>query len=401
MNPHTSMIEPELPRLRELRRDLHAHPQLAYQETYASDRICAELDRLGIPYTRGLAETGIVAWVTPGDPGSRTRPAIAFRADMDALPIHETTGVPYASCTDGVMHACGHDGHMTLLLGLAAVLAQVRDRLPQPVKLIFQPAEEQAAGAARMIEAGALSAQWGDAAIGRLIGFHNWPGLDLGRFAIKRGAFFASADLFRVVVRGRGGHGAMPHLGSDAILAAAHIICALQSIVSRNLDPVRPGVVSVGSIHAGTAENILPGEVVFEGTIRAMDEGSRALLHRRVGEVAAGVAAGLGCEAEAWVEQGYPVLTNEDGCVEFVQDSVVHAAGREHLDILTEPVLGAEDFAFYVRHVPAAYFLFGVRGTGGATSAGLHNSGYDFNDDALGRVLPVLATMALAPADVL
>jgi amidohydrolase len=385
----------ELPRLQALRRELHSNPQLAYLETHASALICSEMDRLSIPYQSGLAETGIVAWLVPDNPRRSSLPATAFRADMDALPICESTGLPYASRNEGVMHACGHDGHTTILLGLAAVLAPLRNHLPRPIKFIFQPAEEQEAGALRMIEAGALSDQLGGVPIGRLFGFHNWPDLELGRFAIKRGAFFASADLFRLVIEGRGGHGAMPHLSRDPILTAAHIVCALQSVVSRNLDPVRPGVISVGSIHSGTAENIIPSRAVVEGTIRAMDEQSRDLLHQRIAEVASGIAAGMGVRSETTLERGYPVLVNHPECTEFLIEKGRRLLGEDRLKILLDPVLGAEDFAFYGEHVPTAYFLFGLRGTGEETRPGLHTAEYDFNDDALGHVLRFITAFAL------
>jgi amidohydrolase len=383
------------PELTELRHDLHAHPQLGYEETHAGDLVQRELARLGIPFKAGVAETGVVSWITPTGDAAAEREAVALRADMDALPIEEQTGLPYASQHAGRMHACGHDGHTTILLGAARALVRMRDRLPRPVKLLFQPAEETGAGAARLADAGALDESVGGLAVGRVFGLHGWPELPLGTIATKPGAFFASNDLFRITVTGRGGHAAGPHLGADPIVAAAHLVTAVQSIVSRNVPPTAPAVLTVAKLQAGTAENIIPDRTHLAGTIRAMDEDTRDLLHRRLRESAERSAAGLGCEAAVEIETAYPVTRNAPRATEEALAAARGAAGEANVRVFEHPVMAAEDFAFYGRHVPACFLLLGLRPAEREDYPGLHTSRYDFNDEAIPLGIRLMCRLAL------
>lgn len=382
-----------------VRQELHAHPQLGYEETYASDLVQRELTRLGVPFKAGLAETGVVGWIVPGAGPAARRDAVALRADMDALPIHEQTELPYASRHSGKMHACGHDGHTTILLGAARALVKLRDRLPRPVKLLFQPAEEGGAGAARLVEAGALSEKIGGPRVGRVFGLHGWPELPLGTIATKPGPFFASNDLFRITVRGRGGHAAAPHLGADPVVAAANVITAIQSIVSRNVPPTSPAVITVATVRAGSAENVIPDEAHLAGTIRAMDEITRELLHRRLQETAAHTAAAMGCEVGVELETAYPVTRNDPEATEAALAAARQAVGEDHVQVFEQPVMAAEDFAFYGAEVPACFLLLGVRPPDRDDYPGLHTPTYDFNDQAVPLGVRLMCRLAMGKGE--
>lgn len=390
-----AMIERLLPTLVELRHDLHRHPQIAYHETYASERVEQWLGSLNIAFESGLAETGVVAWIEPTDDAARQRPAVGLRADMDALPITEQTGLAYASQNDGLMHACGHDGHTTILLGVASVLQAWRDHLPQPVKLLFQPAEEGEAGGRRLLEAGALEAAVGGYAIERIFGLHGWPQLPLGVIATRSGPLMASMDGFSVTIHGRGTHGAVPHLGADPIVAAAHIVTALQTIVSRNIDPTQPAVVSVGLVHAGQADNIIPDLARLAGTIRAVDAATAERLHQRIQQIAESTAAALGCEAKVEIRRGYPPLINDAHCAATVLQTARRIAGAKGVAALDVPCMTAEDFAFYAQQRPAAFFLLGLCPSQGGSWPGLHTPRFDFNDGAIAPGVRIMCELAL------
>jgi len=365
-----------------IRRDLHAHPQLAYQETYASQKVQAILSEIGVPFKAGLAKTGVVGWIVPdGEAGKRS--AVALRADMDALPITEQTGVDYASTNPGCMHACGHDGHTTILLGAARQLNAMRDRLPRPVKLVFQPAEEGGAGAKRMIDDGALSADTGGVAVDAIFGLHGWPDLDLGGLATRPGPMMASTNTIHMAVTSTGGHAAFPHLYGDTIVCASSIVTQLQTIVSRDVDPVQPAVVSISTMHGGDAENIVPARVEMKGTIRAVDEAVRQYIVQRVKTIARSVAAMYECEIEINITDNYPVTVNDPTCTQFVQRTAGEQLGTQHVFEMPTPVMGAEDFAYYGQHVSACFSLIGLRPAGVALSPGLHTPRFDFNDDAI------------------
>ncbi|MEX1090636.1 MAG: amidohydrolase [Phycisphaeraceae bacterium] len=394
-----SLIEPELPALVAIRHDLHAHPQLAFKETYASGVVQRELRAMGIPLVPQVAGTGVVGWIVPEDEAAARQPAVALRADMDALPITEETGLPYASCGEdyrGRMHACGHDGHTTILLGAARVLNKLRSRLPRPVKLIFQPAEEVGGGAQRMIEAGVLDERLGGCAVGRIFGLHGWPGLPLGTIATRPGPMMASTDLFHIKVQGKGGHAAMPHLVRDPILAAAQIITALQSIVSREIPPSVPAVVSVAKFHAGSTENVIPDTAEFAGTIRALDDDTRQLLNRRVGEVAKAVGQAMRCAVTMELTEGYPPTHNDANLAAAVLTTGRQVLGDAAAQTLDRPLTVAEDFAYYGQSVPACFFFLGLRPPDQAAYPALHTPGFDFNDDAIPIAIRMMCALALA-----
>jgi len=390
-----SLIAAELAALVALRHDLHAHPQVAFRETYAAELIQSELRQLGIPLVAGIAQTGVVAWITPEQPQAATRDAVALRCDMDALAIREETGLPHASANEGVMHACGHDGHMAILLGAARVLAKMRSQLPCPVKLIFQPAEELLGGGREMVEAGVLEARVGEHRVGRIFGLHGWPSLELGQMATRSGPLFGSMDVFRMKIVGAGGHGAAPHRCVDPIVAAATIVTALQTIVARNTDPTSSAVVSVSQMHAGSADNVIPRSATLSGTIRAIDESTRLKIHRRIDELAVLVAQGLQCRADVEIEIGYPVTVNNADATRRVVEIGRSVLGQQSVTLLEDPALVSEDFAFYGQRVPACFFLLGVRPPDAADYPALHTRRFDFNDDAIAIGVRLMCRLAM------
>jgi len=364
-----------LPELVELRHAIHRQPELAYEERLTAAKVCAALEGLpGMELCPGVAETGVVA--TLG--GDRPGPAVALRADMDALSMEERTGVPWASETAGKMHACGHDGHVTCLVGAARVLAAVADQLDGPVKFIFQPAEEGGAGGKRMCEEGVLE----DPPVAAIFGLHGWPSLPQGVVGLRPGAFLASADHFRIDVRGQGAHAAFPHQGVDPILIASHIVVGLQSIVSRNVDPLDSAVVTVARFNAGSADNIIPPEVALRGTVRALNPATRKSVWERIERLASQIAEGMGGEAEAHIEAGYPVLENDvrahDLLARVIDEALPEVTPRQ-----VAPVMGGEDFAFYSERVPAMFCALGVVPPGRDEYPHLHQPDYDFPDEAI------------------
>lgn len=393
-----SLIQAALPELIAIRRDLHAHPELGYQERRTSGVVVRELERLGIACRAGYAGgTGVVAHI-PATAGGRGDGAIALRADMDALPIEERSGVPYASTTRGVMHACGHDGHTANLLGVARVLAALEHR-PNPVTLIFQPAEEGGGGGRRMCEEGALN---GDGAGGlgppvrAIFGLHGWPQLALGKVATRPGPLLAATDSFTVTVRGVQSHAAQPHLGRDPIVCAAAMISALQTVASRAVAPTDSVVVTVGTIQGGSARNIIPESVTFAGTVRTLTAAVRAEAKERIYAIARGVAAAHGCEALIGWEEGYPVTNNDPGATERFFAVARATLGAERVEHVPEPTMGGEDFSYYGHHVPACFFVLGLLPPGRASMPFLHQPEFDFNDAALATGIETMCALALA-----
>lgn len=398
-------IAPELPELVAFRHDLHRHPELSYEESRTSARVCEELDKLGIPYKAGLAKgTGIVAHLPAtgaADFGSaKSVQAVALRADMDALPITECTGRPYASQIPGVMHACGHDGHTTILLGAARVLSKL-DRRTNPVTFIFQPAEEGGAGGERMCDEGCLLGDEGGGLgppVRRIFGLHGWPNVPLGTVASRPGPLLAATDDFTVRVRGTGGHAAYPHLARDPIVATAHAITALQSIASRNVGPTDSVICTVGAVNAGTASNVIPTSAEFIGTIRTLRAETRRLARERFYAIVEGTAAAFGCRAEVEWEEGYPVTHNDPALTEHFFSVAREALGESRVTLVEHPSLGGEDFSYYGRHVPACFFMLGLLppGQDPATTPQLHQPEFDFNDDAIATGVEVMCRLALA-----
>ncbi len=368
------LIASLLPELVELRHDLHRHPELGYEEHETAARIVSQLqDVPGIELRTGVAGTGVVA--TLG--AERAGACVALRADMDALPIEELGDHAHRSTVPGKMHACGHDGHVTCLVGAARVLAQLGDELEGPVKFLFQPAEEGGAGGRRMCEEGVLD----DPPVRAIFGLHGWPGQPQGEIGVRSGAMLASSDRLRIAVHGTGAHAAFPHQGIDTVLVAAHVVLALQSIAARNTDPLDSVVVTIAQVHGGTADNIIPGEVRLSGTVRTLNSETRRLTFERIERVAAETARAYGATAEVTLDDGYPVLQNDPDATDYVRCVAAAADGMVPVEI--RPVMGGEDFAFYAQRVPASFFTLGVCPVDRDTYPTLHQPDYDFHDGAI------------------
>jgi amidohydrolase len=365
-----ALVTPHLERLVAIRRDLHAHPELGYEEHRTAELVEETLRELGYAPSRPI-ETGVIADTGEGE-------ALALRADLDALPLTELTGVEHASTHEGRMHACGHDGHATILLGTAMALATARGRLTGNVRLLFQPAEEGGAGAAKMIEAGVLEG------VSRVFGLHNWPKLALDRIAVKPGALMAAASAFHVTIRGKGGHGSQPWNALDPVLPACHFVTQLQGLVARETDHATPAVVSACSIHGGTAINIIPDEVEVSGTVRTFDDAQSARIGEAIARVADAAAAAGGCVARTEYRTYYPVTVNHADEAELVREVGAELFGEEAVTEEGLPMAGAEDFSFYLQQRPGAYFLLGG-GVVGAENPPCHSARYDFNDDLILR----------------
>lgn len=392
------VIQSDLAELTAFRHDLHTHPELSYEEERTSARVCEELDRLGIAHKPGVAKTGIVAHLPATD--STSRDAVALRADMDALPITETTGRAYASKTPGVMHACGHDGHTTILLGAARALNALEHR-PNPVTFLFQPAEEGGAGGMRMCDEGCLLGEGGGGVgpkVGRVFGLHGWPEIPVGQIASKPGPLLAATDDFVVRVRGTGGHAAYPHLAHDPVVATAHVITALQTIASRNVGPTDSVVVTVGRVTGGTANNVIPTVMEFIGTVRTLNPTTRQTAKERFFKVVEQTASAHGCHAEIDWEEGYPVTSNDPALTEHFFAVAREGIGGERVGLVEHPSLGGEDFSYYGRHVPACFFLLGLLAPGDdpATTPKLHQPHFDFNDEAIPTGVEMMCRLALA-----
>ncbi|MBS0595665.1 MAG: amidohydrolase [Proteobacteria bacterium] len=356
-----------------LRRQIHGNPELAFEEHATADLVAERLQRWGFEVHRGLGKTGVVGTLRAGSSDRR----IGLRADMDALPIAETSGKPWASKVFGKMHACGHDGHTAMLLSAARHFAATRN-FDGILHLVFQPAEEGLGGARQMLEDGFLELFPCDA----MFGMHNMPGKPAGKFVAVPGYAMASADTCIVKVRGVGGHGAIPHKAVDAIVAASSIVMALQTIVSRNVDPLHTAIVSVGAFHSGEAPNVLPQEAELRLTVRAFRPEVRDLLEQRIGEIARTQAAVYGATAEVDYIRRYPVLNNHPEPTEFCKQVIRDWLGGEALVADAEPVGGSEDFAFFLEKVPGCYVFIG-NGEGTEGGCMVHNAGYDFNDRVL------------------
>jgi hippurate hydrolase len=352
------------------RRDLHRHPELSNQESRTAARIVEHLERLGLEHRSGVGGHGVVATV----PGQRDGPAVALRGDMDALPIFEETGLPFASEVEGVMHACGHDGHTAILLGAAELL--LADPPPRPVRLIWQPAEEVATGAERMIEEGALD---GFAAIfGGHLDRHYPP----GAIVVSDGAVNASTDLFTISISGREGHGARPHEALDAVVVGSLLVTSLQTIVSREVDPAHPSVVTIGTFNAGTAANVIAGRAQLSGTVRSQDATVRASLHHSIERIARAIGELHGARVEVDMDLRTPPLVNQGPMLEIARVAARSTPGAHLVEKLHTANMGGEDFACYLEHVPGIYVRFGAQ-VPGRESYPAHSSQFDFDESAL------------------
>jgi amidohydrolase/hippurate hydrolase len=364
-----------LPEIVALRHELHQHPEIRFEERWTSDRIARFLDENGIPHTRGQARgTGVIGHIEGGAPGK----TVVLRADMDALPMAEETGLAYASQSLGRMHACGHDGHMAVLCAAAKALAMHQAELHGAVRLIFQPAEEQAGGGSLIAAEGLLE----DACAA--FALHGWPELTVGQVGLRAGCVMASADFFRIDIEGQGAHGADPGGGVDPIVAAAHIIEALQTIASRETNPWDPVVVTVGRLEAGTAANIIPDHAWMEGTFRTVDPAVRQQVRVAIERIAGNVAQGLRARARTTFDDGdgYPPLITDAAMTAFAREVITRTLGETAAVELPHPYMTAEDFAFYLEKVPGTFLFLGLSEPGRPSPA-LHTSRFDFNDRAL------------------
>ncbi|WP_303786264.1 M20 aminoacylase family protein [Azovibrio restrictus] len=361
-----------LAELAALRRDIHAHPELAFHEDRTADIVARELERYGLEVHTGLARTGVVGVLRAGS----GRRMIGLRADMDALPLTELNEFPHHSRHPGRMHACGHDGHTAMLLGAARYLAEHPD-FDGTVVFIFQPAEEAEGGAAVMIEEGLFE----KFPVESVYGLHNWPGIPVGEMAIMPGPVMAGTCGFEITVRGHGCHAAMPHQGVDTIVAASHLVQALQTVTARNLHPCEAAVVSVTQFHSGSAWNIIPEEAVLRGTIRSFKPEVQELVERSIERLCSGVASAHGAQIGVTFDHRYPATVNTAPETEACRRAARSFLGEDRVQTDALPSMGAEDFAYMLREKPGCYVWLGNGpGTGGCT---LHNPHYDFNDDAL------------------
>jgi amidohydrolase len=354
------------------RRDLHAHPELQYDVHRTAGAVSEKLKSFGCDdVVTDIGRTGVVGLIRGRKPGGAK--VIGMRADMDALPIEESTDVAYKSTVPGKMHACGHDGHTAMLLGAAKYLAETRNFAGTAV-VIFQPAEEGGAGARAMMDDG-LFDRFG---IDEVFGMHNYPGMPIGQFAIRTGPMMASSDTISVDIEGVGGHAARPHFGVDTVLVGAQIVNQLQSVVSRNVDPLDAAVISICMFQAGYANNVIPQHAKLRGTARSLSPKVRDLLQKRVREVVEGTARAYGAKAELTYTTGYPVLVNEERTTAFAASVAREVAGKDKVNTDCAPLMGAEDFAFMLQERPGAFIYIG-----NGNSAQLHNPAYDFNDEAI------------------
>jgi len=384
MTPIGPIVEKHVPKIRDLRRDLHANPERGYEEFETAAKVAAILEGLpGYTLRKNVAVTGIVATLDADKPG----PCVAIRADMDCLPILEETGVPYASKKPGLMHACGHDGHTAALVGAALVLHEIRDELKGPVKLIFQPAEEGRFGARKMAEEGALE----NPRVDGVFGFHNSPvsELEFGQIALRPGALMGGGTTFSIKITGRGGHAASPHIATDPIVIGSHIVTALQTLVSRNVDPVSTLVVSVTQFHAGTTTNVIPETAELVGTIRSLSPELLESAPKRLAKLATSVAESLGGKAETTITPGLPVTYNDASGAAYCTAVASDVIGRERVLPDYPPTLGSEDFSFFLQQRPGAYFFIGTRPAEIPVLPGLHHPKFNFNDE----ILPLAITM--------
>jgi len=357
-----------------LRRQLHRHPELMYEEVRTSQLVRDTLDQLRIPYKHPVAETGVVAML-----GNGKGPCVALRADMDALPIHEETDVPFRSEVDNKMHACGHDCHTAMLLGAARLLKNHESQLRGTVKLIFQPAEEGGAGADRMCQEGVLD----EPKVERIFGLHVFPQMTTGSFASKPGVILAATGCFEATIQGKGGHGAMPHTTIDPIACVAKVIVELQTIVSREMNPFSPTVVTVGSIHGGEASNVIPEVVKITGTFRSLSSSDLGVVKQRIEEIIHGVATTNRCTASiTYPYVDYPPTVNDEASWAMAQQAAEHLLGAKNIRPM-EPLMGGEDFAFYQQRIPGCFAFLGVSAPEWETRHSVHHPKFKVDESAL------------------
>ncbi|MFN9931038.1 MAG: M20 family metallopeptidase [bacterium] len=387
-----ALIARALPEVVALRHDLHAHPEIAYQEHRTSKLITRELTALGIAHAPGLAGgTGVVAHLPASTDVGNALPAVGLRADIDALPIAEQTGLPYASSTPGRMHACGHDGHTAILLGVARVLKDLPR--PRPVTLVFQPAEE-GGGGERLCNEGLLDGAIIGPRIEKMFGLHGWPELPVGTVGTRAGPLLASTDELRATIVGVGSHAAYPHHGRDPILAMSQCIVALQTLVSRGVSPTDSVVLSVCIVKGGSASNVIPDSATFTATLRCLEASSRKFAHQRASEIIQATASAGGCAAELNWQEGYPVTYNDPALTARFFTLADAWLGPANVVRVPHPSMGGEDFSYYAQRVPSVFFCLGLKCAGQARTPMLHQPDFDFNDQAIPLGIEVFCRLA-------
>lgn len=370
------------------RRDLHQHPELGFEEVRTSGIVAKELNALGLEVQTGIGKTGVVGILE----GSGEGPTILYRADMDALPILEENDTDYVSTSSGKMHACGHDGHTTIALGIAKLLSNHRDQLNGRVKFVFQPGEEGGGGAKSMIADGVLTAPKPDISLG----IHLWNDLEVGTVSVVSGPVMSGGTMFEIEVVGQGGHGAMPHQTVDPIVCAAQIIVAMQSVISRNLNPLDTGVVSIGTIQGGTANNVIPQRVTFSGSYRFFREETHVMMSKRIHEIATGIATGMGCTADVAIKYGVDPVINEEGVAQRAGETF--SRFEDQVTVINQPWMASEDVGLLMKQNPSAYLLVGSANNKRGLNYPHHHPKFDFDED----VLPLsVGIMSAAIADYL
>ncbi|MDP7008950.1 MAG: amidohydrolase [Phycisphaerales bacterium] len=386
-------IETILPSLVEIRHDLHAHPELGYQETRTSALIQRELTSAGVPFKGNLAKgTGVLGHLD----GTGTN-VVGLRADIDALPITEVNTFDWKSVHEGCMHACGHDGHTTILLGAAKVLSMLAAQtpLPNPVTFVFQPAEEGGGGGKQMVEDGCLDGTVLGPPVSVMYGLHGWPQATCNQLQTRVGPVLASDIGITIKLTGTGGHAAFPHISHDPIVCAASLITSLQQLVSRNTDPLDSLVVSLTQIHGGTTHNIIPTHVELNGTIRFLQDATGNMAKRRVKEIAESIASAHSCTAEVTLIDGYPVTRNDAQAVEQFYKVARNVFPQDQVGEFPAPVMGGEDFSYYCKEVPSCFFMLGLLPEGTPAMPSLHQPDFDFNDDVIATGVKMFCELAL------
>jgi amidohydrolase len=375
----------------DIRRHLHAHPELSYKEFQTSMFVQEKLKGLDIPFEI-KATTGVVGIIKGKNPDKRI---IALRADMDALPIKEENTVAYKSQNEGVMHACGHDAHTSILLGASKILQELKSEWEGTIKLIFQPGEEKnPGGASLLIKEGVLHNPQPQA----IFGLHVHPGLEIGKFSFRGGASMASADEIYITVKGKGGHAATPHLTVDTILVASHIVVALQQVISRNKNPFSPSVLSISSFQGGFTTNVIPSEVKLMGTFRAMDETWRFQAHTLIHRICKGIAQGMGAEIDVLVDVGYPVVNNDEKLYPVARRKAEEFAGKENVQE-TEVRMGSEDFGYYTQEIPGCFYRLGVMNVAKGITSGVHTPTFNIDESAIEKGMGMMAWLGASIYD--
>lgn len=400
-DPNMTTLTELMPGIREdlahvtgVRHELHRHPELGYEERRTREVIERELTEIGLEYRAGLAGgTGVAAWL-PATVNAECASTVALRADIDALPIREETGLAYASETPGVMHACGHDGHTANLIGVARALKRI-DHRPNNVLLMFQPAEEGGAGGQRMCADGVLDGTVIGRPVDRVFGLHGWPELEVGKIATRNGPLLASTDEINITITGKGCHAAYPHLGVDPVVVTAHVITALQTLASRTVPPVDAVVLTFGAIHGGDARNVIPNAVTIKGTLRTLHAETRKIAEDTIRRIATDTARAFGATAAIDWHVGYPVTVNDPATTDRVREAGRRVLGEGAVLERPAPTMGGEDFSFYGQIVPASFFFVGLKPRGAQSYPNLHTPRFDFNDDALPVGISLMCELAL------